>query len=118
MNAKSTYWMYIVIVLYVLFRLVSSPIFEALSSSVLFGLALILASKCVGGDRTWSSVVSWWKTHIVYSTVTVIMSLSIGVLMLRSDRSMIQIALDVVMFVACYWVLACAHSRFVSRWFK
>ena len=117
MNAKSTYWMYVVIVLYFLLRLVSGEFFESLSMSVMFGLGFIIALKCVG-DRTWSSVVSWWKTHMVYSTFIAIASLSMGVLMLKSDHSMFQIALDVVMFAAWYWVLACAHSRFFSRWFK
>lgn len=117
-SAQNTHWVYIVIALYFLLRLVSGEFFESLSISIIFGLSLILALKCVGG-RTWSDAVSWWKTHRVYSTFIAIASAMVGVMeILKSDRSMIQIALDVVVSAAFYWVFACAHSRFVLRWFK
>ena len=115
MNAKSTYWVFVVVIQYFLMRLISYPFFETLAMGTLFGLLLILALKWAG-DGTWSGAIVWFKTHVADAVLISIAAVVTGITVIFTmDQSVIQTMLDVESSIVFFWMFSCIRTRFISK---
>lgn len=103
---------------YFTLRLVSSPLLETFSSSIIFGLSLIVGLK-VAGEGTWSGSIKWFNTHRLTSILVVLAAVVVGILaILRGDRSGVQAILDFIMAAMLFWAFASVYTRVESRWLR
>lgn len=115
MNAKSTYWIFIVVIQYFLMRLIAYPFIKSLAMGLLLGLFLMLALKWAG-DGTWSGAMVWFKTHVADAVLISIGAVSVGIMAIFTlDQSVIQTMLDVESAAVFFWTFSCIRTRFFSK---
>ena len=107
-----------IVVIYTAVRLVASPLYEALLSSLIFAAALLVALRFTGQGK-WESSVAWFSAHKGTSVLLLFVVIALVVLAFnQKERSFTQLVGDVLLIAAWCWAFSAIGAKFESAWFK